>query len=46
MTTSGESASTIKSFEQAGISLPADGSQDHKLKIRGLPDFKIRERIQ
>ena len=36
-------ASIIKCFEQAGISLPADGSQDHKLKIRGLPDFKIKE---
>ncbi|KAF8435609.1 hypothetical protein BGX38DRAFT_1333204 [Terfezia claveryi] len=36
-------ASIIKAFEQTGISLPPDGSQDHKLQIRGLPDFKITE---
>jgi len=30
-------------FEQTGISLPPDGSQDHKLQIRGLPDFRIKE---
>ena len=33
--------SIIKAFEQTGISLPADGSQDHKLNIRGLLDFQI-----
>ena len=29
--------SIIKAFEQTGISLLPDGSQDHKLLIRGLP---------
>ena len=36
-------ASIVKSFEQTGISLPPDGSQDAKLQIRGLPDFRIKE---
>ena len=36
-------ASIIKSFEQAGISLPADGSQDHRPNIRCVADFKIQE---
>jgi len=32
----------VKSLQKAGIS-PSDGSQDHKLQIRGLPDFIIKE---
>jgi len=34
-------ASIVKSFERASIPLPPDGSQDHKLHIRRLPDFTI-----
>jgi len=35
--------SEVKYLEQTGISLPPDGSQDHKLQIRGLPEFRIKE---
>jgi len=35
--------SIVKAFKQTGISLPPDGGQDHKLQIRGLPGFRIKE---
>jgi len=35
--------SEAKFFEQTVISLPPDGSQDHKHQIRGLPNFRIKE---
>jgi len=35
--------SEVKFLEQTGIPLPPDGNQDHKLQIRGLPDFRIKE---
>jgi len=33
----------VKSLQKTDISLPSDSSQDHKLQIRGLPDFIIKE---
>ena len=35
--------SIIKAFEQTGIALLPDGSQDHKFHIRGLPNFVVNE---
>jgi len=38
-----QTMSEVKSLEQTDISLSPDGSQDHKLQIRGLPAFRIKE---
>jgi len=35
--------SEVKFLEQTSVSLPPDGNQDHKLQIRGFPDFRTKE---
>lgn len=31
----------VKAFQNAGITLPADESQDHLIKIQGLPGYRL-----
>jgi len=38
-----QTMSEVKSLEQTGISPPSNGSQDHRLQNRGLPDFRIKD---
>ena len=28
-------------FKSTGIALPADGSEDHQIRINGLPDYRV-----
>jgi hypothetical protein len=30
-----------QAFEQVGLGLPADGSQDHKIKIKDFPKVQV-----
>ena len=31
-----------QAFEQVGLGLPINGSQDHKIKIKDFPEVKVR----
>ena len=33
----------IKTFRSVGLSLNPDGSEDTKLKVKGLPNIKVRD---